>query len=142
MAEGKTVASELGFEERAGSAGAEGSQAAGLIEVDQLVHAGEVDGEAGLWIGEGVDMADDAGAASKGDQAGASGLRIVNQGADVCLALRVCNPIRIDSYATRAQRDPIGQTLAAGMEQSGQGAWIYQGVRGQRCGRDIAQAIL
>jgi hypothetical protein len=134
VAQEVTVRLEPGFQLRTGDPGLEGGQAAFFVQGHQPVEPAQVDGQNGGRAGQGVDVADDAGAASEGDETDAVLSGEVQQLAHLGFVAGISDAVGKAAYAAAAKGDPVGQALAAGMAEPVQGAGADQGVSGQSGG--------
>ena len=125
------MGAQLRFQVWAGHASPKGGQQAGLVQAQQAVHAAQVNGQHGRAGGERVDVPDNAGAAAIGDEVRAGLAGILDQLAQLFASGRVGDPIWKGVDLPAAQGQPIGQALAAGVQQARQGSRIHQGVSGQ-----------
>ena len=96
----------------------EGCQVRGLIQCQQVVKAGKIHGQDRCLAGDGINVADYACSAAKGDQlyAGLSG--VIQQAAHLLVGSRVGHAVREGPDLPRAQRDPIRQRLPTRMPQA------------------------
>ena len=132
----------LGLEIRPGDARPEGGEATHLVEVEELRHSAEIDRQhrRSPWLG--VDVADDAGAATPGNDGDSRLLCPGEQGADMRWRLWVGDGVGDRRHEASAQGDPVGEALATGVPQpilrvhrvQGPGGQAAQGELGQRRG--------
>ena len=84
-----------------------------LVDLEDLVHAAEVDGDDGaLLLGQGVQAAGDVAAAAEGDEHEVGLAGQVDQGADVVLAARVDDRVGDAREVGGAQPEEVAQALA------------------------------
>ncbi len=109
---------QLRFEIGSHDAGAEGRQLTPLVEAEEAVHTGQIEGEDGLLPGQGIDVAHDTCSAPVGYEAQLALGGEVEERLHLGRILWVGNAVGEDADLPAAQRHPIGQALPPGVTQA------------------------
>ena len=144
MTEGVAARAQLGLDLRAVGAGAEGGDAAVLVQVEQLVHALQRQGQHRPRRGGRVDVSGHRGAAAVGNDDGVPLPCPGQQLANLRRGLRQGHGVGKHAEAAGAHGQPVRQALAAGVAHARLGLAGDQRVLGQaRCrhlGKHLGEA--
>ena len=135
------LGAQLGFDLRPWRARAEGGELAGLVQVQQPVHAREVDAEDGPLAQRAVQVPRHAGAARERDHHPAVRLRQVEQRAHLFARFGEGHAIGHRGQRAEALLDPVGVALAQRHGQARRGIALDQRVLGQARGRNACQQV-
>ncbi|MCY1337696.1 hypothetical protein D9M69_235310 [compost metagenome] len=139
MAECVAAGTQLALHLRAAGAGAEGGQAALLVEVEQAVHALQREGQHRPGAGLRVDVPGHRGAAAVGDDDHVLRGRPGQQLADLRGGFRKGHAVGERAEVALAHRQPVRQALAAGVAHAGLGIGADQRMSRQARGRHLRQ---
>ena len=134
VAERVSVPGELLFDLGPAGSRFECREEAVLVEIEQAIHAAEIDGDDRRVVGAGVDVPGDAGAAAVRDQADVGRAGVVEPGAYLAVRGRVCDRVRTLRDAAVAQGDRFLTALRAGAGDHGGVCGCIRGRIGVRDG--------
>ena len=146
MPQRKSARAQLRLDQRPRGARAEGGELAGRVEVQQAVHAGQVERQDRAFADRAVQVPRHAGAAGERDHDPVVLVRQVEQHAHLLARLGKRDPVRHRRQGAKTLAQPVGKTLAHGDRESRRRGGVDQrmatqargGNRGQHPGpRDV-----
>ena len=142
VAQGIALGPQLRFQVGPEHAGAEGGELRAAVQVLQLRQPRQADGEDGRGAAQGVDVAGHAGAAAIGNHLRAAVAGVVEQCAHLVAAVHKGHAVGDAVEHAVAQRQPVGQALAAAVAHPGGGVRLHQRVRRQAARRYLRANLL